>query len=64
MSEGIKGLIHLYKDTQFLFLTLEMLKLVQEVMQSTPVMCDKKSNTRKVIITFSASKIKVLFDST
>ena len=47
----IKGLIHLYKDKQLLILTLEMLKLVQEVMQSVPEMCDKKLNTRKVIIT-------------
>jgi len=41
-----------------------MLKMVQEVMQSVPEMCDKKSNTRKVIITFHLSKIKVLFEST
>jgi hypothetical protein len=41
-----------------------MLKLVQEVMHSVPEMCDKKSNTIKVIITFHLSKITVLFEST
>jgi len=43
MNSRIKGLIHLYKDKQLLILTLVMLKLVQEVMQSVPEMCDKKS---------------------